>query len=200
LGFVLLLKLGSDADMFGVAYAYFADYVSVTALVMEQIDRQGMTYGAATVSSFWYFVPRAMFPDKPFEYGSVLLHGTLFPGFAEQGHTPGVLPWMTGYMDFGIFGVVLSGVFLGSVSRAIYLEFLRTKDAGTFLLMVSFCFIAPVSSGSSVIFFMMALFLWRVNGKRGNGAALTRHLNTNAGTLHMNKKFPIAQSSESKTS
>ena len=158
---------------------YFTDYISVSALIMDQTNIQGHTLGRATVSSLWYFVPRTLIEDKPFEYGPLLLHGYLFPGMAEKGHTPGPLPWVTFYIDFGVTGVVLFGIFWGSFLRAIYMEFLRTKEAGIFLLMTAFCFTPVVSSASSLHFIMMALFLWIVNGKRESCLIKSKDLNTN---------------------
>jgi oligosaccharide repeat unit polymerase len=167
IGFILLLSEGKDIDLVGNVFRYFADYVAVTALNMEQIDIQGLTLGQSTLSSLWYWVPRSLMIDKPFEWGTTFLNGVLFPGSAEQGHTPGVLSWITYYMDFGLIGVILNGVFLGSFSHAVYCNFLKTRDAGSFLLMIPFCFfIVPVSAGSSTLFIVMTLFLWLFDGKR----------------------------------
>jgi len=176
--FTLILTSNDDIDRLAVAFTYFADYVSVTSLVVDLIDQLGFMFGQASVSQLWYFVPRSLFPSKPFEYGPVILHETLFPGFAEQGHTPGVLSWATSYMDFGFAGVILSGIIYGSAARAIYLEFLRTKDLGTFVLMISFCFYAPVASAPSALFILMALFMWVVYGKQGK---MTHSKNLNSG-------------------
>lgn len=166
LGFVLLVSEGNAIDLVNVL-RYFSDYVAVTALNIEQIDTQGFVFGKATLSSLWYWVPRSLVIDKPYEWGTTYLNGVLFPGSAEQGHTPGVLLWITYYVDYGLIGVILYGVFLGSFSRAVYVNFIRTRDSGSFLLMIPFCFyIVPVSAGSSSLFILMALFLWLFDGRR----------------------------------
>lgn len=165
--FLILLGPNGELGLFDGAIRYFADYVSVTALAINLIDFQGYTEGLASLSSLWYFVPRSLFPDKPFEYGATLLHGMLFPGSAELGHTPGILPWLVPYMDFGLLGVIGYAVLLGSFSRAVYLEFLRTRDIGSFLLMTSFCFVPPLASGSSALYISLVFVLWIIFGKLG---------------------------------
>ena len=159
-GFLILLGEGSYADIFNGFLRYFSDYVAVTALNIDQINIQGYTLGSASLSSLWYWVPRSLMIDKPFEWGTTYLHGILFPGMAEQGHTPGALLWITYYMDFGVIGVIVYGVFLGAFSRVVYYNFMLRRDASSFLLMIPFCFfIVPVSAGSSSLFIIMTLFL-----------------------------------------
>lgn len=166
MGFVFLVSEGNTINLVNVL-RYFSDYVAVTALNIEQIDAQGFVFGEASFSSLWYWVPRSLIIDKPYEWGTTYLNGILFPGSAEQGHTPGVLLWITYYIDFGLIGVILYGVFLGSFSRAVYLNFIKRRDSGSFLLMIPFCFyIVPVSAGSSSLFMLMAIFLWLFDGRK----------------------------------
>ncbi|MGC4367133.1 oligosaccharide repeat unit polymerase [Hydrogenophaga sp. R2] len=163
--FSILLGPNGELGLFSGVIRYFADYVSVTALAVDLIDFQGHTKGLSALSSLWYFVPRSLFPEKPFEYGATILHGTLFPGSAELGHTPGILPWLVAYMDFGLLGIIAYSVILGSFIRAVYLEFLRTRDLGSFLLMTSFCFVPPLASGSFALYILLAVILWIIFGK-----------------------------------
>ena len=165
IGFAILLSEGGRIDILGGVLPYFSDYMAVTALNIEQADLQGHTLGYATLSSLWYWVPRALFTGKPYEWGTAFFNGSLFPGMAEQGHTPGVLLWITYYIDFGLIGVIFQGIFIGAFSRAVYMEFISRRDAGAFLLMIPFCFyIVPVSAGSSTLFILMALFLRKCYG------------------------------------
>lgn len=163
--FLVLLGQNGEAGILGGVVRYFADYVAVSALALDLIDFQGHTSGLSSLSSLWYFVPRSLFPEKPFEYGATLLHATLFPGSAELGHTPGILPWLVPYMDFGVLGVTAYSIFLGSFSRAVYQEFLRNRNLGSFLLMTSFCFVPPLASGNAALYIALAVFLWVIFGK-----------------------------------
>jgi hypothetical protein len=175
--FALLLGAQTQSSFLSIL-SYFSEYAIVSGLIMEVVEVQGYTLGESYTSSFWSMVPRGLYPDKPFEYGQTLLHGQLFPGMAAQGHTPGVLPWIGAYMDFGFFGVLADGIIQGSFSRAIYLEFLRTRDAGTFILMMSFCIFPPLASGSPVLYIAMTIFLWFFLGKAGRNLSCTRNLAT----------------------
>ena len=67
-------------------------------------------YGEVFLSSFWSYVPRAFYPDKPFVYGSLLINEYFFPGMAEASNTPAFGGAVDSFADFGIFGVVLFGV------------------------------------------------------------------------------------------
>ena len=164
---ILLGENGEDGNFQGLI-RYFSDYVPVTALAVDLIDSNGYLFGESFLTSFWYFVPRSLFPEKPYEYGIVLLHGQLFPGGAELGQTPGILSWLGFYMDFGVIGLIIYGLVLGSFSRSVYLEFIRTHDLGSFILMISFCFVSPIASGSSVLFILLSMVLWLIFGKSGS--------------------------------
>jgi hypothetical protein len=164
--FNLLLGDGNLTDPAVGFFRYFVDYIAVSAINIQQVDIQGFAHGQATLSTLWYWIPRSLVADKPFEWGTTYLNNVLFPGMAEKGHTPGVLLWITYYIDFGLAGVFAYGIFLGSFSRAVYLKFLRSRDVGSFMLMIPFCFfIVPVSAGSSYLFIAMALFLWLFDSK-----------------------------------
>ena len=163
--FTILLGRNGEQGVLGGIIRYFADYVSVTALAVELIDFHGHTFGFSSLSSLWYFVPRGLFPEKPFEYGATLLHSVLFPGSAELGHTPGILPWLVPYMDFGVFGVITYSVLLGSFCGVVYQHFQCNRDLGSFLLMTSFCFVPPLASGQPALYILLSLFLWAIFGK-----------------------------------
>ena len=116
---------------------YFNDYFRVTTMFVARIEEFGFRYGSGTLSSFWSYVPRALYPDKPYEYGYTLIHQVLFPGLTETGNTPGVLPWSLAYLDFGILGAFLFGVANGLWRRAAYEYFLENRDRFfAFFLMV----------------------------------------------------------------
>lgn len=127
LGIPLMLVLLVVQGVYGnvlEALLYFKDYVFTTALFLGRFDDFDFRYGAASLSDLWFYVPRALYPEKPFEYGTTLIHQMLFPGFAEVGHTPGILPWSLAYLDFGTLGVFVCGLVSGFVKRLSYEFFL----------------------------------------------------------------------------
>ena len=165
--FALLLGRNGQLGVFKGVIRYFGDYVAVTGLAVDAVDFWGYFDGEAAISSLWYFLPRSLFPEKPFEYGALILHSELFPGMAAMGHTPGILPWLGSYIDFGVFGLIMFAIVSGSFSRAAYFEFTRSRDLGTFLLMMSFCFVPPLASGSPVLYIILTIVLWLILGKSG---------------------------------
>lgn len=134
----LLILQGTYSDLL-LAVAYF-DYFGTTAQFIARFDEFGYRFGTAWLSSLWFFVPRGLYSDKPYEYGATLIHAVLFPGAAEQGHTPGFLAWTLAYLDFGIVGVFLSGLVFGLWRRMAYEYYLRNRDsffAFVFMLQVA---------------------------------------------------------------
>lgn len=125
---LLLVVQGVYGTIFE-ALDYFKDYVATTALFLGRFDDFGFRYGAASLSDLWFYVPRALYSAKPFEYGLTLIHQILFPGMAELGHTPGILPWSLAYLDFGTLGVFVCGLVSGFVKRLSYEFFLERPNS-----------------------------------------------------------------------
>lgn len=137
-GVALLFAQGSTSTLGGVL-SYFSEYFGTTMWFLDRFDEFGHRWGLGTLSSLWFFVPRGLYPGKPFEYGETLIHRVLFPGMAAEGSTPGVLPWTLSYLDFGVFGVFVSGCLQGLWQRATYEYYLRDREnLAAFLLMVQF--------------------------------------------------------------
>ena len=122
----LLLAQGSYPSLLeGVLY--FKDYFDTTAQFIARFDEFGFYYGRGWLSSLWFFVPRGLYADKPYEYGLLLIHEVLFPGAAASGNTPGVLEWALAYLDFGVIGVFLFGIMSGIWQRMAYEYFLKQR-------------------------------------------------------------------------
>lgn len=68
-------------------------------------------WGEVTATSYWAYVPRAVWPDKPFVYGQVLVNEIFFPGQAELTNTPDFGGAVGDYADFGVVGVIVFGFF-----------------------------------------------------------------------------------------
>ena len=123
----LLFFQGSFADLAGIA-TYFENF-QITAEFISRFDEFGFQYGKAWLSSFWFYVPRALYEAKPLEYGSALLQKQLLPGAFEAGYAPGFLTWSLAYLDFGWVGVFGAGVLKGLIERAAYEQFLRNRNS-----------------------------------------------------------------------
>jgi oligosaccharide repeat unit polymerase len=159
-----LVISGSYENLTG-AFAYFVDYFYTTAQFMAQIDDIGYRYGQGWLSSLWFYVPRALFQDKPYEYGLTLIHQVLFPGMAEQSYTPGILFWSLSYLDFGVLGVAIEGFIIGSFQRAVFVRFLMNKNVATFVLLISVCYVPVFPYSTPIIYITIALLLGLLNYK-----------------------------------
>jgi hypothetical protein len=77
---------------------FFADYLSGSIKLFE---------GQVLLTSWYQYIPRTLFPDKPFVYGILYLNEHYFPGMAELGHTPAFNCGASEFADFGFPGLIL---------------------------------------------------------------------------------------------
>jgi hypothetical protein len=127
-GFLLLLHFQSGGEARWQMYS--REYVDTVCRAFQGTDlMKGDMLGAAFLSSLWGLVPRSIYPDKPYEYGVLLLHAQLFPGMAEKGSTPGVAPWTLAYMDLGVFGAVLAGLVSGRIRDAFHRAYTHQRNS-----------------------------------------------------------------------
>ena len=137
---------------------YFSDYFRVTTMFVARIDECGYRFGAGALSSFWFYVPRALYADKPYEYGDLLIQQFLWPGTAAAGATPGILPWSLAFLDFGIAGVFVSGLANGMMRRAAYEHYL--KERGSFF---AFLFMVHLSLWPVLVYApALLLVIWSI--------------------------------------
>ena len=142
---VLALQLVQrTADTLADALRYF-DYFTYSARFIERFHHLGFQYGQIVASDLWYYVPRALYPEKPYVYGQNLLIGFMNPGFERTvrhtGFTPGMLQWSVGYADFGAFGVVGAALVAAWISKAAFEYFLRNRDFVSFALVIQLGFV-----------------------------------------------------------
>lgn len=136
-GFIWMLLAQGFEGSVSESYGYFAAYVDTTARFLANVGDWGYQHGRVFLSDFWRYVPRTLFPGKPFEYGTVLIHQRLFPGAAAAGDTPGILMWAPIYWDFGLLGVILASVGMGILHRAVFDHFIGNRRTFvSFILML----------------------------------------------------------------
>ena len=157
--FFLLFLLQFDQVDFFNTIAYFSDYSHTTALFLENFKLFNLHYGYATFSDLWFYLPRAIYPNKPYEYGITLIHKVLFPDSAELGHTPGVLNWALSYLDFGIIGVMLAGFFSGFIRTLFFNYFLFKMEKPNLIFFLLMCHISLFSIFSYATFLLTILLL-----------------------------------------
>jgi hypothetical protein len=125
----LMLKLfgqfGAEKDFSSRANTYF-DYMNQANKVFQEYEAGQLehTYGSISLGVFWTYVPRAIYPNKPFVYGYTSLVGKYYPGLAERGHTPSFGRFTHEFVDFGwfapLFTLILSpGIMIGILSLVV---------------------------------------------------------------------------------
>lgn len=92
-------ELLSYFDMYQVGIMYYKEFYA---------NKIGLFYGDVYLSSFWTYVPRAFYEDKPWVYGIQLIVDHFFPGGPESGNTPGFAGSVEQFADFGYAGLVVA--------------------------------------------------------------------------------------------
>lgn len=102
---------GESLDFASIA-EYF-NYYPNAAMYYEDYFRGALPLFGGTIflTSFWEYVPRSLFPDKPYVYGILHLVEVYYPGGAESGNTPAFYGGVPQFADFGILGVLLFAFF-----------------------------------------------------------------------------------------
>lgn len=163
---LLLIVQGFGENNPLLALVYFKDYFDTATQFLSRFSEFGYRYGGVTLSGLWYYVPRALYPAKPYEYGVLLVHRVLFVGAAETGNTPGALTWIPTYMDFGVLGVYLSGVLDSFSQRGAYEYFLgHRREFFAFLFMMQFSLWAPLpfaTAGITIVLSLVVAFFFRL--------------------------------------
>lgn len=139
LGFLLLFLsttiLQGSFDSILDAFQYF-DYINSTAMYLESQGSMSDIRGFGYISTLWGYLPRILFPEKPYEYGVVLINSVLFPGAAEEGYTPGYYVWVLAHFDLGFVGVIAAGFFQGVVNSSFFRTFLADRS-NVFLFIIN---------------------------------------------------------------
>jgi hypothetical protein len=134
-GMVLLQIFQGTANTLIDTLRYF-DYFGNTGRFLSDFGPLFQhAHGQVALSNAWYYVPRALFPDKPHVYGLSAIMDVYYPGAAEaSGSTPGILLWAPSYWDFGWIGVALDGLFTGFIGRGAFDIWRRTPNVWSLLL------------------------------------------------------------------
>ena len=119
-------EISSYSDYFVNAAMYYKDYLNGVL---------PLYHGQVTLSSLWDLVPRSLYPDKPYVYGTILIDEHYFPGAAAQTSTP-AFATVEYFADFGWPQVVLSAIFsvptvISAFIFAVLLPRLQTLNQNT---------------------------------------------------------------------
>ena len=121
-----LMMLNFNLLEFIEIVSYF-DYYINSAMYFESYFKNeiDLFYGKIWLTDFYKYMPRAIFPDKPFVYGFLYVNEFFYPGQAEKTNTPAFGGPMPAFADFGFIGVILFAIFdLGLIFKTILLYIL----------------------------------------------------------------------------
>lgn len=158
----LLVIQGAYLDALG-AISYFREYFDNTAQFISRFGEFQHLYGLGWLSSFWYYVPRGLYPAKPYEYGITLINVVLFPGAAEAGGTPAMLGWALPYLDFGVLGVAMAAMPMSILQKVAYEYFRRNTQslfAFVLALQISLWGILPFATAEMTVFLCAAFSVY----------------------------------------
>lgn len=125
----LLLLINFGSFEYSEIASYFDYYVN-SAMYYEEYFKGGIDlfYGKISATNFWGLLPRALFPEKPYVYGMLLVNEHFFPGAAEASHTPEFGGPVMAFADWGVMGVIFSSLFNYNIIFKIVLYLFLFKD------------------------------------------------------------------------
>jgi len=118
----------------------YADYYNNARMFFSDFDGEfEYAYGREYLSGLWNYIPRAIYPNKPYSYGIVkYVVEKYHPGAGKSGHTPsfgGSVGPVEEYLNFGIAGVIAGGFIGGYFSSLFYRYFLKYRNFVGFVLL-----------------------------------------------------------------
>ena len=150
-GAIILVAFGTLQIVQGTAgdvreTILYAEYFHNTSEFLRRFDEfGGYRYGSVGLSSLWQYVPRGIYPGKPYVYGLLQVNELLWPGLTETGNTPGLAGWTADYLDWGILGVMSSGIQMGLIIGLGYRYFLsRPSNPLRYIIMLQIGQMAPI--------------------------------------------------------
>lgn len=111
---LLLINFGSQRDSLDFSdIAQYFNYYPNAAMYYADYFRGAVPLfeGKVFLTSLWEYVPRSLFPDKPYVYGILHVVEIYYPGGAESGNTPAFYGGVPQFADFGFLGVLLFALF-----------------------------------------------------------------------------------------
>lgn len=157
-----------------VEMAGYAEYTRNAAMVIDDATLDPQLGRLAVESKFYVMVPRALFPDKPKDYGAFWLAKRYYSDRFEL--DVGAPDFGLGfiYADFGDFAVLY--YFGGSLLTGLILKILVTRlkrrpDAGTFFLLLAFLDVGLIPTGAGgvpfIVYYALAYFVRSLSDPRG---------------------------------
>ena len=141
----------------------YADYYNNARMFFRDFDEEfEYAYGKEYLSGLWSYVPRVVYPNKPYSYGKVkYVTEKYYPGAGESGHTPETCGPVEDYLNFGVIGVIVIGFTRGYFTSLFYRYFLKYRNFVGFVLLSNLMgfSIFPIVSGYKILWYLMNVVL-----------------------------------------
>ena len=127
---IILHTLFSTADfpLLILVANYFDYYINLTHVLNWLENNDFLFYGRIFFSSFWFLIPRVLYPSKPEQYGATLIHEHIYPSELSIGYTPGIFSTISGPIaDLGVWFMIL-GAFLKGVLVTLLYKYLKHRS------------------------------------------------------------------------
>lgn len=126
--FSLYQAIGDNIELQSIV-SYFDHFKNGADYYRSYFNHElNLFQGEITLSSLWAYIPRALWPDKPWAYGITLVNEIFFPGQAELTNTPAFGGAVEQFADFGPLGVLIFGFFsIKAISTGLMSYFIFRK-------------------------------------------------------------------------
>jgi hypothetical protein len=146
-----ITSYGSEIPDLVLDMANYAEYTRNAAMIIDDQTLAPQMGRLAAESKLYIMVPRALFPDKPKDYGGFWLVKRYYPNKFEL--DAGAPDFGLGflYADFGAFAIVyycMASLLAGASMKVLVTRLRRRPDAGTFLLLLVFLDVGLIPTGA----------------------------------------------------
>lgn len=152
-----LFGTGGILDIIGYFHYFLTTRDIYERLYFGTLEFQG---GLINASRIWEFIPRFIYPDKPFVYGGGYVTEIISPGKVEEGHNLGMLDFTANYLDFGQFGVFMHAFNKGAFAGLVYGIYKNKKNSFFFLLLYLSLFSNILPSSPIIMFVTLVLIFY----------------------------------------
>lgn len=152
--FYLTLPTSQKADLI-IGISNYSDYTRHGAQVVDDHDLEPQLGRLSFESSFYSMIPRALFPDKPKDFGSFWLARRYYPEWFQAETGAPAFGVGLEYADFKLFALpwyAITHFLLGVLLKIVVSRIRLAGDGGTFILLLGLLGAPLMPTGASTPF------------------------------------------------
>jgi hypothetical protein len=159
--FYITLPASMKEDLL-VGIVSYSDYTRHAAVVIDDPHLEPQLGRLTAESSLYTVIPRALFPDKPRDFGSFWLAKRYYPEWFEANTGAPAFGIGVQYADFGGFTIawdIFTHLLLGGALKILVTRLRQKPDPGSFILLLALLDVALIPAGSAVpliIYYVLA--------------------------------------------